>query len=285
MRLFYIMLLKINDTFDEEDKMNYIGILYETNEQPGSIPYPNQKKIKYISAKESKDVEEITDDDILELKIKKNSQRYFLPIITFNTNKNIQRDVFIVFGASGSGKSVFINFLAMLHSKLQPTQKILFFTNNNYKIDTSLSHELYEFVDLEEMLHDIDIKEFQTSNQYDNTLLIFDDCDLDHDMDLKRKYYNFLSVLLKFKRKNRINLIISCHDESSGRWSKLLFIEMTNYVFFNNSLKNRSNIILKDYLKLTSLEIKELTTSNKSWIVINTKKKTVITPKKIYTLE
>ncbi len=275
------MQLNIDESFNEEEKMNIVAIIYETDAQKGSIPFPNNKKIKYITTEE---LEEKRKNDFQKLKIR-NKNKFFLPMITFHTDKNIQRDVYIVFGASGSGKSVFINFLAMLHSKLQPKQKILFFTNNNYKIDTSLTHSLYEFVDLEEMLQEVDIKEFQTSDQYDNTLLIFDDCDLDHDMDLKRKYYNFLSVLLKFKRKNRINLIISCHDESSGRWSKLLFIEMTNYVFFNNSLKNRSNIILKEYLKLTSAEIKEMTSANKSWIVINTKKKTVITPKLIYSLE
>ena len=48
---------------------------------------------------------------------------------------------------------------------------------------------------------------------------------------------------------------------------------MTNYVFFNNNLKNRSNIILTDYLKLTSAEIKEILKKNKHWICINTKKK------------
>lgn len=275
------MQLNINESFSEEEKMSFVAILYESDAQKGSIPFPNNNKIKYITAKE---LEEKDKNDFRRIKVR-NKNNFFLPMITFHTDKNIQRDVYIVFGAAGSGKSVFINFLAMLHSKLQPKQKILFFTNNNYKIDTSLTHSLYEFVDLEEMLKEVDIKEFQTSDQYDNTLLIFDDCDLDHDMDLKRKYYNFIGILLKFKRKNKINLIISCHDESSGRWSKLLFIEMSNYVFFNNSLKNRSNIILKDYLKLTSAEIKEMTSANKSWIVINTKKKTVITPKLIYSLE
>ena len=269
-------MFKIEDTILEEKKMDYCAILYATNENKKDVPLPNEENIKFISFDD--------DDKENDLKIV-NPQKYFLPTITFNTQKNIQRDSFVVFGASGSGKSVFINFMAMLHNILQPEQKIYFFTNNNYKIDNSLTHSLYNFMDLKETLLELDIDEFQTSNEYDNTLLIFDDVDLKHNKELNKKYFDFLNILLIFKRKNKINLIISTHAESGGHIGKLLYTEMTNYVFFNNNLKNRSNIILTDYLKLTSSEIKEILKKNKHWICINTKKKIVMSPKKIFPLE
>lgn len=212
-----------------------------------------------------------------------------LPILNQHVKDNLQRSVMVIFGASGSGKSVLTNQVCEIYHLLNPRQKIYFISNNNVYRDTSLNHGIYTFIkadDLLEKYSDPEIfKDFKTNNDFDNSLMVFDDIDFSESKESKKLFFGFLNIILKFKRKNLINVIFTTHDVSDYSYTRTLLSELNQYVFFAGDLKNRSNRVLQTYLKLRPKEIERMTEQSSSrWICINSTKRTVLSEDQIYSL-
>ena len=201
-----------------------------------------------------------------------------------------QRDVMVIFGASGSGKSYLANKISLLYNNFYPSRKIYFITNNNANKDKALDHDIYIFLKLDDVIekysNEEELKDFKVNNEYNNSLIVFDDIDLAENIDSKRIFFAFLGVILKFKRKNNISVLYTTHHISDYKWTRELLVEQTCYIAFTRGLKNRSNRIYTDYLKLEKDEIDRIVKNNRSrWTCIKDSYKLVITEKEIFSLD
>lgn len=273
-------------TFDK--KLNgkeinkYIAFCYavkKNEENPvDDIDYDKQHHFARYGEGDGEDV----DLDINEFKL--------IPMIKGYDPNNKQRSVIVVFGMSGSGKSVLTNSICELYKSMNPKKKIYFLTNNNYMKDTSLNHSIYEFLNVNELIKKYsnpqELDKFRTGSDFDDSLMVFDDIDLNDNPKAKKILFAFLGVILKFKRKNLISVIWTTHDISDYNYTRLLFVELNAYVMYNGNLQNRSNRVLEHYLKLTKDEIRRLTDNKTSrWSCIFTDIKTVVTQNEIYSLK
>lgn len=256
-----------------KNKDNYIAVSYDMSDK-------DDIKMVYIKATEQsrKKTAEIDFS---------NTQLQLLPILS---NDNEQRDVMVIFGASGSGKSYLSNQIATMYHVFNPTKKIYFISNNNYMEDKALTHSMYTFLKLNELIETYaekeEIEDFKNSSvDYKNSLIVFDDIDFDRDVESKKIFFSFLNIILKFKRKANISVIFTTHDVTDFMYTRPLFNEMTCYISFSGDLKNRSNRVYKDYLKLTSQELDKIANNQSSrWTCVKTRYKLVITEKEIYRL-
>lgn len=221
-----------------------------------------------------------------------NAKHKFLPILHQNTknSSNIQRDVCVVFGASGSGKSTTTTKMAQIYKGLNPENKIYYISSKNMLIDPSFKKDLYQFISFDDFMErfsiDEELDEFRTGHELDNSLIIFDDLIFKNNK-LKQKFYDgFMTIVLNLKRMNYISLIYCMHEMSDYKNTRTLFNEMTMYICFSCDLKNRSSLILKDKLKLTKEEIQKITSSsaNSRFSCILTRARCVITENEIFSV-
>lgn len=272
----------IDNNFNKEKCNDYVAIAYKLLDPDAEgVPLPDGvTKARYVRASRKEGLTSIT--------LKREYQ--LLPIIRQCKENNLQRSVMVIFGASGSGKSVLTNSISEIYKSMQPNHKIFLISNNNAKHDKSLEHEIYTFIHSDEIIEKYsdpkELGDFRTNSDFDNSLIVFDDVDYENDKKAKNTFFAFLGVLLKFKRKNLINIIYTTHHVSDYKYTKELLRELTDYFIFGGDIKNRSNRVLAYYLQLTKKEIRRLTSSkNATWSGINTARRTVLTPNEIYSLE
>lgn len=269
----------------DKSKINkYIGFCYtvkKNNDKPwDDVDYNKQHYFARYDDDNGKSNE--VDMDINEFKL--------VPMIKMYDPQNKQRSVVVIFGKSGSGKSVLTNRMCELYISLNPKKKIYFITNNNYLKDQSLNHDIYEFMNLNELIKKYsnpdELDKFKISDEFDDSLIVLDDIDLNDNVKAKKVFFAWMGIILKFKRKNLISLIYTCHDISDYQYTRLLFVELNMYVLYNGSLMNRSNRVLEKYIKLTKDEIRRITDNKSSrWTAIDCDIKTVLTENEIYSLK
>lgn len=271
----------IENNFEKDKCNDYIAIGYKVN-SPNSEGVPEPDGITPATF-----VRVSRNEGHISLKLKREYR--FLPIIQQCKTNNLQRSVIVIFGASGSGKSVLTNSICKTYNKFKPNQKIYFISNNNVKIDKSLTHEIYTFIKADDIIEKYsdpeELNDFKTNNDFNNSLIVFDDVDFENDIKAKKVFFAFLGVILKFKRKNLINVIYTTHHVTDYKYTRELLRELTDYYFFGGDIKNRSNRVLAEYLKLTKPEIARLTSDeNSTWKGINTTKRVVLSPNEMYSL-
>lgn len=278
-------------TFDEKiiekDINKYFAFCYSVKKNDDKPWEDIDYNGKYYFARYLNDTEGQNKSENIILDIE---QFKLIPLIKGYDPKNKQRSVIVIFGKSGSGKSVLTNRICELYHSMNTDKKIYFVSNNNYMKDTSLNHDLYEFINLNHLIkrfsNPVEMEKFRNGDEFDNSLMVFDDIDLNDNIKDKKTFFVFLGIILKFKRKNLISVIFTTHDVSDYQYTRLLFVELNMYIIYNGSLMNRSNRILEHYLKLRTDEIKRITDNQQSrWTAIDADIKTVITENEIYALK
>ena len=91
-----------------------------------------------------------------------------------------QRYICYVVGASGEGKSYFMNMYCDLYGAYHPQNKIFYFTKNNAYKDKSLNHKNFTIVNMDNFIElykdDAAFEQFIVDGrEWNNSLLVFDD--------------------------------------------------------------------------------------------------------------
>lgn len=292
MKFYYGLSEEYDDKYECED---YIAYLYEVKyiDEKRDIYEPNRNSEEdyFVSATSKRHDNTVAKN---EFKVRGNNFK-MLPILHQNTknSKNIQRDVVVITASSGSGKTTLIRNMTKVYRGLNPQNRVIFVSSKNMKKDPSFDHKLFEFISFDDFMENFDdeaISAFETNNVMDNSLLIFDDIVLSSKTRegkiIKDRFYKFLSIVLNLKRMNYLSLIFCCHETSDGHYTRLLFNEMTIYITFNTDLKNRSNLIMKDYLKMSKEEIDKMISSGNTsrWNAVLTRPRCVLTENEIFAL-
>lgn len=283
------MSFEIKENFNQDNPAQNIAICYKVKkgfeEKPKDLDTKNHIFFLNYDSKNKNGKQEI---DIV------NKNYRFCPIIESSSKENKQTTRMVIFGKGGSGKSVLVNRICEIFHSQNPDIPIYFLTNNNWKEDHELTHNIYTFLNLNKLLKKYsnakEIDDFKNGandgNIFNNSLIVFDDCQLNEDKKKKNLFYAFVNIILNHKRKSLIHFIFTTHDVSDGLYTRNLFTELTHYIFYTGSLLNRNNLILEKKLKLSSNEIRHMTDNDKTrWTCIMVDKKVVLTQNECYKLK
>ena len=171
----------------------------------------------------------------------------------FNT-KN-ERFISYCSGQSGSGKSSWTAQIANEYRKIYPKRDIYLFSyvNDDKSIDAikglkRLNIQSEDFLNTE-----------LSSEDFKNSLIIFDDCDCIRDKKLKNKIKDILDKVLMTGRHYCTSCIYLSHLTCNGSDTKLVLAEAQSITVFPNTLNGRTrDYLYKSYIGLNKKQIENL---------------------------
>lgn len=192
--------------------------------------------------------------------IKLQGNEKFQPI----PNRDIERQILYITGASGSGKSYYCKNYCDEFKKIYPKRDIYLFSSltEDSSIDKikglkriKLSNEL-----LDENL---------TAEDFKNSLVIFDDTDCLVDKKMKVKINGILNSILETGRHFNVYCLFTSHLACSGNDTKRILNESQSITFFPHSLGGRAlKYLLESYLGLDKHQIKRIKNLKSRWVTV-----------------
>jgi hypothetical protein len=171
----------------------------------------------------------------------------------FNTKK--ERFIAYVSGQSGSGKSYFTAQIANEYRRIYPKRYIFLFSyvNDDPSIDSikglkRLNIQGDDFVNME-----------LSSEDFKNSLIIFDDVDCIREKKLKNKIKEILDKVLMTGRHFCTSCIYLSHLTCAGSETKMILAECHSITVFPNTLNGRTkDYLYKSYIGLNKSQIENL---------------------------
>ena len=215
-----------------------------------------------------------------------------LPYIPLDSQED--RSVIYVSGSSGAGKSYLINNIVKYYKKVFPKNNVYFITKNNWKMDRSLEHSYYKFLDTEKFIEDFSTPEAREQfledpkKVFNNSFFIFDDIGaLDVKKEAKETIWFIINTILENKRKSQISIAIISHVPTDYKKTQLLIREIKQYIIFPQNLQVKSDRLLNSYLGLTRDQLKKIVDEDYKdtlWLSIDIKKRLCLTQRSAYSL-
>ena len=196
-----------------------------------------------------------------------------------NTKK--ERSCLYITGSSGSGKSYYIASYCTEFKRIFPKRDIYLISSIND--DSSIDR----IKDLKRInLNDEFLNTELTSDDFKNSLVIFDDTDCLTNKTLKLKVNGLLNNLLETGRHSNCYVIYTSHLPCAGNDTKRVLNESNAITFFPHSLGGRSlKYLLESYLGLDKCQIKKIKSLKSRWVtVIKSYPQVVISEKEVYTI-
>ena len=198
-----------------------------------------------------------------------------------NTSK--ERDVLYIFGQSGSGKSYYVYLYALNYKKCYPKNPIyVFSTLESDKEGLDKIKGIKRIKLNKEFTDDIMIP----TDEFKNSLIIFDDVDNISDKPLKKKVWAYLNTFLQTGRHFNISLAITFHVSAGGNETKMIINEATSITWFPATIGGRNlKYMLDSYLGLDKEQIKKIKKLESRWItIIKSYPKVILSEKTAYVL-
>jgi len=165
-------------------------------------------------------------------------------------NKTLERMIWYISGMSGSGKSYFAGQLLKKYKKLYPKNEIFIFSSVNE--DKSLDSLKVNRINLEGLLNE-DLQ----SDDFANSIVIFDDCDCITNKNIKNKVLSIQNQILEKGRHNNVSCIVTSHVATDGTSTKKILNESVRLVIFPANANGRTlKYLLENYLGFDKHQIK-----------------------------
>ena len=176
-----------------------------------------------------------------------------------------EREILYITGPSGSGKSTYVRKFIQQYKKTKEKK------NNPIYLLSSLTED--------ESLDDVEPKRIRIDNSlvtdplniedFESSLIIFDDIDVLSDKKIKEAVYAFLNKVLEIGRHFKIDAISTNHLATDKNATRRILNESSTIVYFPHSGVGRGiNYLLKEYLGLTKKTITYFKNSKSRWISI-----------------
>jgi hypothetical protein len=171
-------------------------------------------------------------------------------------NTKAERQCIYICGQSGSGKSYFASQYIREYKKSYPKNEIYCISSisEDSSID-SLKPKRIDVLDPEFML------ETFTSDDFKNSLIIFDDVDV-FPKKIRDKVMTIVNNILQIGRHSNVSIVFTTHSPTNGQDTKILLAESNIITIFPQTTGNRSlKYLLDNYLGLDRhqiLKIKKL---------------------------
>lgn len=246
---------------DDNDK-SIVAILNEKN-----------KLVKYVGASDSHE------NLYKEIELEKDFKFQVIP------RKGKERDIIFVTGESGSGKSTYCSKYVEQYIKEYPKNEIF--------LISFLPHD--DVLDKIKKLKRLDVfnDEFMSEienisiNDFENSLIIFDDVDSVPLKKTKQKLYSLINQILRLGRHSKTSLVFCGHELFLRDETKSLLNESSHIVYFPRTIgTGKLERLLKVYLGFNKEQIKTINeiTDTRSITILKGYPKIIIADHLIYHL-
>lgn len=220
--------------------MNFEGI----GSQLAEISNPKWKKSKMIHLAKDNELNQVK-DSFNKLILDDPESKFELAI-----NKDMERIIAYLAGASGSGKSFAASKIIEKYHKAYPKNPVFVFSS----VDEDKAFDKYKFINrikLDELLtEDLDI------NDLANSMVIMDDIDSISNKKIKDKVLNIANEGLQRGRHSKTSMIFTNHILCDGRQTRHILNEAHSITIFPKSANSRNlDYLLGSYIGLSKPEI------------------------------
>lgn len=176
-----------------------------------------------------------------------------------------ERNILYVTGASGSGKSYYSANYIKEYVKRHSKNKVYLFSSVK---DDSVLDKIKQVKRVDINLPDFLTEDFAI-NDFQDTLLIFDDTDCISDRRLMKKVQGILDIALQTGRHTNTFVVYTSHTACAGLQTKLILNESHSTTFFVNGMGGRAiTYLLGGYLGLTKKQIEVVKSIKSRWVTI-----------------
>lgn len=223
----------------------------------------NEKLVKLFEKSKKKIENNLSKEIILQ-----SGEMQFLPSQK-NPKGEVQRHVIYISGMSGSGKSTWIGNYMLEYNIMYPKNEIFVFSRLSEEKAFEKVKNLKR-ITLDDDFLDANDEDPFTSEDFKNTLVIFDDVDTLHDEKIKKIVINLRDDLLETGRRYNINMCITNHIILNYNKTRTLINEATHYVFFKGVNKMMLTRFLKEYIGISSKDdLNKIFTLPSRWTLIS----------------
>ena len=176
-----------------------------------------------------------------------------------------ERSVLYITGQSGSGKSFYTRNYISEFRKSYPKREVYVFSS----LDDDPTLDRLKFLKRIKVRKPEFLSAEISTEDFANSLVIFDDTDCIADKKIKIKVYSILTSILQTGRHFNISVIYTSHNAACGNETKTILNECTSLTVFPRNLGGKtSKYVLESYLGLSSAEIKRLRAADSRWATI-----------------
>jgi hypothetical protein len=196
-----------------------------------------------------------------EVKLKDKPNLHFQPI----PDKQKERSITYVTGASGSGKSYWTRMYVDEYKRLYPKREVYLISSitDDSSIDKIKGLRRIK-LEGDFLTNDVSAEDFKDS------CLIFDDTDCITYKPLKLKIVGLLNSVLETGRHFNVEVIYTSHLACDGLNTKRILNECKSVVIFPSGLGGRSiKYLLDNYFGLDKEQIRKIKGVNSRWVAIN----------------
>jgi len=193
-------------------------------------------------------------------------------------NKDNPRDVGVCIGKSGSGKSYYVLNYCKEYKKKYKNNPIYMFSHLT-------EDKTLDGLDLKRVVLDEDlISDPYDVTDFENSLVLFDDCDVISDKKIKDAVYNIMNQILETGRHLKVSCIVTNHLATAPNLKRILN-ECKWYCYFPQGSTRSVHYVLEAYLNVDKLMIKKIRATHSRWATItNGYPQACITEKAIFLL-
>ena len=176
-----------------------------------------------------------------------------------NTKK--ERDIGMIVGASGSGKSTFVNKWCVEYKKAYPKRPIYMFSNLTE--DKSLDGlDIHRIVIGGNLLTDpLSVADFAES------LVLFDDIDVIREKVLKDTVYQIMNEILETGRHHKVSALITNHL-ATGPLLKRILNEAHFFVYFPFGATRSTKYVLENYIGVDKKDVAKIKACKSRWACV-----------------
>jgi energy-coupling factor transporter ATP-binding protein EcfA2 len=193
-------------------------------------------------------------------------------------NKQKEREIGVVVGASGSGKSTYIKKYIQEYKKIYKNRQV-------YLFSALSDDDTLKGVSINRIKIDINLIEDRLSVQdFQESLVIFDDIDVIRDKLLKEAVYQIMNEILMTGRHFKVSSIMSSHLANAPNMKSILN-ESHFFVYFPWGSTRATNYVLENYIGINKNDIKAIKSTKSRWACIfKNYPQLVLTEKNIFML-
>jgi hypothetical protein len=179
-------------------------------------------------------------------------------------DKQKERQILYITGASGSGKSYYTYLYCEQYRKMYPKNPIYLISSINDDSSIDKIKGLKRFIlDDKFMTTPIGVEDFK------NSMVIFDDTDCITNKILRNKINGILGLILETGRHFNTSCIYTSHVPSAGLDTKKILNESHSITLFPNALGGRAlKNLLENYLGFDKEQRKKIRQIKSRWITI-----------------
>ncbi len=178
-------------------------------------------------------------------------------------NTSRERDVLMIVGQSGSGKSFYLNQYLTNYKKAYKNKRPIYFISAVAE-DKSIDAKIVKRIALNETwltepLELVDVKD---------SLVCLDDIEAIKDLRIKQALFTFINELLTMGRHHNISVALIVHHANGKKYLMDMLNECTSFTYFVRSSNRANNYLLENYMGLDMDEIRKIKKMNTRWATV-----------------